>query len=168
MRLNFQYPLSFLKSTASEVGSEAEHSVHDLSTITPLWISFYGFLNANRLSYSLLASKMPRASFCTPALPIIFLSSRKTVARWRRAKHTSRRATFFKTFKAAVWWLVLVKILKWDFLLPTLHEFPKFLLSLRFCLKPPWPAGSWASAGCEGVAQLLRKHVRAHRRATGP
>lgn len=55
MRLNFQYSLSFMKSVTSEVGSEAEH---DLSTITPLWISFYGFLNANRLSYSLFASKM--------------------------------------------------------------------------------------------------------------
>lgn len=75
MKLNFQYSLSFMKSVTSEVGSEAEHSVHDLSTMTPLWISFYGFLNANRLSYLLFASKMARASFCTPALPIIFLSS---------------------------------------------------------------------------------------------
>lgn len=75
MRLNFQASLSFMKSVSSKVGSEGEHSVRALRTVTALWISFHVFPNKNILSYSLLASKVARASFYTPALSTVFLSS---------------------------------------------------------------------------------------------
>lgn len=51
-------------------------------------------------------------------------------------KPGSARAIFLRRCRAVLWWLVLVKILKWEVSLLTLHGFPRSLLSLRSCLKP--------------------------------